>query len=198
MNDYIGNLLANELITIPFVTKAAGCITVLSKQVGETIKKFPCSKTIYRKNENNTVICERKEAYFDLLPNSNEAAVLYFEDLTCKLESTNKRYDVWRSQIKLVCWLHLDKVGFETDVLSNYTLNSIPKKLKENDNFLGGTAKVVEIYPKRPSPFETYDHNETNAQFLTHPFDAFALKIETVSYVKNNCLPIFELNPILC
>ena len=64
---------------------------------------------------------------------------------------------------------------------------SLPAQLAPAGLFYGGPLKIVQIYPKRPSPFEKYDLDETKKQFLIKPYDYFCLKLEYVVYAATNC-----------
>ena len=81
MNELIGDVLAQHFITLPFVTRTAGCVEIFKKSTKSVIKKFPVAGQIY-KTDSGQIYCDKSEDYQPITPNSQETGIVFFEEVT--------------------------------------------------------------------------------------------------------------------
>ena len=188
MNDKIAILLASQLIAKDFLTKAAGCVQELKFPVkGKKDKKIPAVRSLYT-SDGTVVKCLPEEDYKDLIPNSGETGILYFEDLGSKKTAGNVRMETWKGSLRLVCWLNHNKTATTTtEEACDEVKRDVPQHIENQFGIFSGKIKVVEVYPKRPSPFDRYTYDEKETQHLIFPYDYFSLKIEYVANVAAGC-----------
>lgn len=201
MNEHVTNLLAEQLIALPFVTKAAGVIQVLKlpKNDGKT-QNVPVVKAVFRK-AGHPEICENEGIYLDVLPNGAETGIIYFEDLGAKLENINDYIAQITGRLKLVAWFDFKKIGGTvtlTDLQQAVLATLANYKIPSSDYISSAVLKVEGIDSKRPDPFDKYGLDESNVQYITHPFDYFSLALYYVASVSRRCVPEIELNPEAC
>lgn len=200
IDEHIADIIAQYLIELNFVTKAAGVAFLLKKPIAQNKEiKVPVAFRLYRK-EGFTPQCLTAEAPYDLLPNSAETGIVWFEDLGAKTTASNPRYITMKGQLRLVCWFNKKKIGL--DVEAKTLMGLIWQALRPNlvaDSYLaGGHIKVSQIAPKRPDPFSLFDLNEAQKQFLSHPYGYFTFVIEYMAMVKPGCLEQIELTESVC
>lgn len=188
MNYIIAKALAKSLIGLSFLTKTAGCVQDVAFPVkNKRHKIIPAAKEVFV-SEGAAIKCLPAEDYTDLIPNSSETGILYFEDLGSKLTNSYARSEIWGGSLKLVCWVNHSKIENKTthDLL-NEIRAAIPQDLEAQGLIFAGKLKVTEVYPKRPSPFDKYGYDEKETQHLIYPFDYFSLKIEYTVHGAINC-----------
>jgi len=201
MNEHVTNLLAEQLITLPFVTKAAGVIQLLKlpKTDGKA-QIVPVVKGVFRK-DGYTEICENEDPYLDVLPNSAETGIIYFEDLGAKRKNINNYISQITGRLKLVAWFDFKKIGGTITLtdLQQAVLATLANYQIPSSSYISSAVLEVEaIDPKRPDPFDKFGLDESNVQYITHPFDYFSLTIYYVANVSSMCVPEIELNPETC
>lgn len=202
MNEIITDFLAQHFISLPFVSRAAGCVTVLRKaKNGGGEIKIPVAQLVYKTNEAGVTVCDVEQDYQDLIPVSSETGILYFEDLVgAKVVGSNKRYNTWEGRLKLVFWANLKKIGQLTTMgdLEAAIIGNLPQEIAANGAFFGAKVNMSKIFPKRPSPFAFYNYNETQTQFLAAPYGYFSLEISYTAMASRGCPTNITLNPELC
>lgn len=202
MNEIITDFLAQHFITLPFVSRAAGCVTVLRKpKSGGGEIKIPVAQLVYKTTEAGVTVCDVEQDYQDLIPVSTETGILYFEDLVgAKVTDSNKRYNTWEGRLKLVFWANLKKIGQLTTMgdLETAIIGNLPQQIAANGAFFGASVRMSKIFPKRPSPFDYYNYNEVQTQFLAAPYGYFSLEIAYTARASRGCPTNITLNPELC
>lgn len=201
MNEVITDFLAQHLINLPFVSRAAGVVNMLVTESGGKPNKIPVAPLIYTLNgEDNN--CDVEADYHSLVPDGKEVGILYFEEIDgAKLkEDGNRRINTWVGKLKLVFWSNLKKVGNDTTIgdLERIILSNIPRKITANGSFLGATVKTTKILPKRPSPFDKYSYKETKTLYLSLPYGYTSLEINYTALTSPNCPTNIVLNPEIC
>lgn len=189
MNKLISTALAQSLINLDYITRASGCIEELKipSKGGKGFKNVPAAREVFTAPS----VCE-SGAYKDMVPNSAEVGIIYFEDLGTRREKAG-RLEKWRGTMRLVCWLQVgESCG---NVYTTENINTIIASVREavtqdltsNGQIVSGKVWAAEEYPKRPSPFEKYDYNEKETQFLMYPYEYFSLKIEYFVVALGHC-----------
>lgn len=212
MIDRLAEILAQHYIGLSFVSKTAGAVQTLKKPIanGKTLK-LPVARQVYKKGIGSMdvegwfevgaeVTCDTEQPYYELLPDTKETGILYFESLGARSASHNKRYSTFTGFLKLVCWLNLKKIGTDIEpyLLGEAVMANMPQEIEPDGYFMGAHLKVAQIAPKRPSPFDQYDLNEAQRQYITYPYDYFSFNIEYKVMVLNACASNIELNPNIC
>ena len=189
MNKLLAKSLAESLVNLDFVTKAAGVVSrlTISSKNGRD-KSFPASTEVFTETG-----CNKDAKYTDLVPNSEDIGILYFEDKGARMINSNSRRETWKGELKLVCWLQIGEVcGTEhtyrdlNDIICTVK-DAVGQNIEPQNGIYAGHIRVTEEYPDRPSPFDQYDYNEADTQYLTHPYAHFSLKIEWQIIGKCNC-----------
>jgi len=202
MNEIIADFLAQHYLTLPFVTRAAGCVSVLSKpKKDKTVAKLPVTLRLFEQTEEGAVLCSRDEDYYPLTPDSSQAAILYFEDVAgAKVVDSNSRYLTWEGRLKLVLWTNFKLIGDELTLgdLEASLLANTPAAISASGALLGATVKPTRIFPKVPSPFSSYSYEEAQRQYLTAPYGYTAIELTYTARAARGCAANIVLNPVVC
>lgn len=203
MNEYIADLLAQHFIDLPFISKTGGCIQVLLKDnKGKKNTKLPVVKRIFTKTEEGALVCNDASDFFEMAPNSNNLGILYFEDMGANVVEKNRRYQSWKGSLKLVCWLNMKRIGTENDLanLIFATISGSPKTLPGTPGFVGGSLSVTKQFPKSPHPFQQFNYDEVQTQFITYPYEYFSLQLDykVRAVIGFNCSIKVDIKPELC
>lgn len=136
--------------------------------------------------------CEGNEEILRMYtPDSSKRVVLYFEDMGVSEQKDGARLK-YKSKIRLVCWLNTEKFQNAGCALDFYAITAIRKTFNTRPvNFQeiiwGLNVLNVTIPKKGPEIFAAYTFNEYR-QYLLHPYDYFAMDIESEFYV-SDCVP---------
>lgn len=187
MNHEIANILKGLLVDLDFVDKISGLVQtvymdVLDENKTRVQKSFPVScDATYEDCIDG--------AYLDLCPDSSKKSVLYFEDGGVAFIDQKGKFKNYRSILRLICWLNVAKIkAEECDVSTVCSMNGsaiksiicmfpkIPIDLGDIRRFY---PEVVNEVIRDNSIFSKYTYNEKQTQYLMHPYDYFALTIET-------------------
>lgn len=187
MNSGIANYLKSKLDSLVFVDLMAGMVRPVSKKIpseGKTVTKtfpLPCGVS---------ETCGDGELY-SLIPNNKRKSIFFFEDNGCRLIAHDRNGQHWESNLRLIGWVNTKKFNPQSCDLSNYIVQSLttslPFAVANYSPFIGVQVVAVSQDPKSPAIFSRYSFNEFY-QFLTPPYDYFALNITTRFTVKGNCL----------
>ena len=213
MNYTIAEILAKQLSYLPWLSKVAGLVQEASLTIkGGGIKKIPIASVVYtssldwsgRTNLDPAAVivpkyCEANEDYQDLIPNSLELGIAYFEDQGSKLVRELSTSDMYDGQLLLVVWINKKLIGnIATDVLLFEVMKALPRSIKQVPYVHNGKISIDTVEPNRPSPFEKYSYNEAEKQFLIYPYDYFSFKIKYRVIVSHGCAQLIEPAPIPC
>ena len=198
MNEIISDFLAQTFITLPFVSRAAGCVYGLPKDKDTLI---PVAPKIYTTNEQNTVSCEVEQDFYDLIPDHREIGILYFEDdMGARLTASNKRYNTWSGELTLVFWGNLKRVGLAYDMsdLEAALMAALPYEVPSSGLFFGGSINWSREIGKNRNPFRKYSYDETRTQYLAPPYGFFSKTVKYTVRAARNCPSSIVLTPIEC
>jgi len=203
MNEYIADILAQHFINLDFISKTGGCVQLLKKpqKEGKHIN-IPVVRRTYTSEVAGVVVCNETADLYDVAPNSNQLGIIHFEDLGADNTGHTRNYTTWKGSLKLVCWLNMKRIGSNNTVAKIVlaTLSNIPHVIAQDGQFLGGTLKAAKQYPKIPHPFKNYGYNETQTQYVTHPYDYFSIKLDYITRTVKGwtCRPEVEIKPENC
>ncbi len=192
MNTVIANILKERIETLNWVDVCSGLV-----------KEFIKTDTIIR-NDKPIVIrktfpvsCDVTNAdcvagkYMDLVPNSRKRSIIYFEDYGVRpIVQSNLDFS-WKSQLRLVCWVNMNKFDYNECSISALLIQSLLSKFPIGFGNLGGFNRVgfsvAGEIPKDARIFSRYSYDESVTQYLVKPFDYFALNIETTFTTNPTC-----------
>lgn len=202
MNGIIADFLAQHYLTLPFVTRAAGCVSTLSKPgKNKSVTKIPVAMRVFEETPTGPTLCIGDEDYHALTPDSSQAAILYFEDVAgAKVIASNSRYLTWEGRVKLVLWVNFALIGAEFTLgeLEASILANTPTELTASGALYGAIITPSKIYPKLPSPFEAYSYDEAQRQYLTAPYGYTSMEITYKARAARGCGANIVLNPVVC
>lgn len=187
-----------------FVDKIAGLV-VVGEKVQPTeidgafaVTKFPISL------DSNYDDCINTGCYKDLVPNSNQKGVLYFEDFGTSLSTQNRGgYYNYTSKLRIVCWLNNKLIqGENCQSINHLFINQIRSQLEKGPFNSGNFSKIkvtsTRIIENDMRLFSRYTYPSEAVKFLMHPYEAFGIDISVDYSISQNCLPELILNPSIC
>ena len=136
-------------------------------------------------------------SYIDLLPNSSKKSIIYFEDKGTTLIKEDKGRFFYRSTIWLVCWWNYKQTSSDlyTDTLYvGNVLALMPKMITGLDFISHVRIQLVRQLPKGADVvFGKYTYNEAEVQYVTYPYDFFALEYDLTFIFNSSCVtPVTE------
>lgn len=208
MNVEIADILKSKIEHLNFVDQIAGAIRPVIKvdviqdednQDIATVRKiFPVACNVSKQD------CEDNGRYFDLVPNDKYRTLIYFEDRGVRIVNREGRLMTFRSTLRLVCWINLNKFATTNCSLSSQIAAIIIKNLP-NTKFNSGDYQQITVgsiseVPKSPDIFASYSYLEETNQYLLYPFDYFALDIETDFSIRQDCIDddSIDITPKTC
>lgn len=200
--------LDNTIQLIEWVERYGGLVSsVIKKDVvgdnGQTVTKiFPVSDYTTAKE------CWEQGKYQALIPNSNYASVLYWEQLTPltnqQIIGAKKGVQELRARVRLVTWMNLPKLGLDSSASASAAFELITKvngtrmMAAPNDN-IKVRFEFLEKPQKDRALFSRYSYGDEIQNQLLYPYDYFALDFNLSIFVPLNCefsLTISE--PLTC
>jgi hypothetical protein len=136
-------------------------------------------------------------SYIDLLPNSSKKSIIYFEDKGTYLAKEEKGRFFYRSTIWLVCWWNYKLTSsdlYEDTPYVGNVLALMPHLITGLDFISHVRLRMVRQLPKDADMvFGKYTYNEAEVQFVTYPYDFFALEYDVTFIFNPACVtPITE------
>lgn len=201
MNAQLANILKAQIEGLPFIERLGGLVRTLtiSEDVEGTKKRktFPIDCSVSADD------CVRGK-YQDLIPNDAKRSVLYFEEIGPVQDiGRNRENYMFRSQLRLVGWLNLKKMGFTDCTWSGKAvlqiLSRLPRKPFNSGDLLRiKITSVAEVEKQAANIFGKYTYDEAINQYLLYPFDYFALNISTDFEVNPACIDEIAMQDELC
>lgn len=180
--------LSDKLATLPFLTKVGG---VVQTQQSDKFT-FP----VVLNTSNN---CEGD--YIDMLPNSTEIGVAFFELMTDTASRRQPHLYAHKAYIRLCVWIntkqlqpnnitliesHIRKALMETN------FSALPAYLTGVKIDVVGSTDYSYIYSK-------YNIDEKIRQYKMYPYTTFSLNLNIDYFFIDSCLPPITVTPIaLC
>lgn len=199
MTNDIADIIKSKIEGLPFVDRLAGLVKVLTiseeTDLGKKRKSFPVACNVSASECNN--ISKLK----DLTPDSSKRSVMYFEEFGgTVMTGTDRNYLLFRSSVRLVCWLNLKKMGLTDCGWSSTAVLSIMKELSSmtqpanyNNKYIQLQVKQINEAEKSPLIFSKYTYDEASNQYLIYPYDYFAINITVEFKINANCIDPLEI-----
>lgn len=163
-------------------------------------KKYPISSNVSAKE------CFDNGKYSDLMPDSRYKSICYFEQTSPTLPQSNINLGseafVFETNVKFVCWLNLNLLGFDVPDKSEIFQLEMYKffsKIKFLVNGIHGIKiKFISFGQKNENPFSNYSYENIEG-LLLYPFDFFVINLTIQYNVKIDCIEsVPVLTPIIC
>lgn len=215
MNDYIAIVLMSKLLDINYIQKFGGIVQTIQRTalVGkEKVNvKIPVAKA-FRQYKNITDRIEvlkcglTSKILEDFIPESKLSGMVYFEDngIGPDINKRHSSIDFYTSKLRLVGWFNQSLISndfnnmFRTQAM-NEILQAIITDRPENRSILKMLKVSVDNIPKADaSIFSDYDYNEAQTQFITAPYDFFAVDLNVSFGIPKKCLIKFTPEEIIC
>ena len=203
MNKELAHELRLMLNDIKIFSKIAGIAQpVIVTQPSATDKTI--DKVIPVTYDHNVRDCESQE--IDLVPNSTERGILYFEDLGTKNTSQMQGgYIDFQSRLNLVGWLNKSLItGNQYDEITGKVIVLILSKLKVANPINVGifkklSVKIDQIAEQSANIFKRYTYDEKATQFLRPPYEYFAITLICNFSILPSCIEQeFEFSDWAC
>ena len=187
MNQAIANIIKEHIENLDFVDKIAGLTAVTYFDIkgpeGVVQKAFPIACCV-------TADDCKEGAYNDLMPNSEYKTVIYFEDGGLSFEKAESNWKYYKSTLKLVCWINIEKLtdsGYcKSELPCTYAAHIVAEIIRALPEFPENLPPFDRVYSevvsqdiRSNSIFSKYTYDEKHSQYLMAPYDYFALDITT-------------------
>jgi hypothetical protein len=190
MNERIANIIKTQIDGLNFVDKIAGLVRavkvdVINENNIRVTKTFPVACDVTADE------CV-KGRYQDLIPDSKYKSIVYFEDGGTTMTGKDRDWILFRSNLTLVAWLNLQKIGCNCTYSTAAILSiiaSLPEfPINETNGLQQISINVINEVPKSFAIFSKYTYDEKISQFLLSPYDYFALNITADYRINVNCI----------
>lgn len=201
MNRDIANILKTYIEPLPFADKVGGLVkTVVFAQEGP-------DNTVVKKRMPIDCGTSAKDCvagkYVDYMPNSKYKSVHYFEDGGATPIGRDSKGFTYQSNIKLVGWLNLKKLGKTgcgaSALAISHILKAMPTNYRNSSPYTRILIKAESIDAKSDAIFTSkYTYDEEKLQFLMYPYDYYAINFRVQYTVPEACLPDWTNEPETC
>lgn len=213
MNAQIATILKDKLAAIDngelqqkglkFIDRLAGLVQVGEKaqptqiEGAFAVSKFPISL------DSNYEECISSGCYKDLVPNSKQKGILYFESQGAVPIGQSHGSFKYLVKLRLVCWINNRMIqGDNCKSISHLLITRIRTALESGPfnagSFTRITAKATNILDNDPKLFANYTYPVESVKFLMHPYEAFGIDYTIEFNISNNCLEELVINSISC
>ena len=189
MSTAIAEILRQRIEDLAIVDKSAGLVRAIPRSVqvnGRPITRyFPVGCNV---SDPDSCTIQQIE---DLVPSSNYASIIYFEDLGSTRRPVNiPGASAKTVRLRLVAWMNLNKLGplcTTGDAFQREIERTINADRYDLNPYKAMTHRVVGSPIKSNSIFAKYNYDEVNRQYLNWPYDYFAIDIETNFILQDGC-----------
>lgn len=199
MNARIAALLLSRLVGLPWIDKTAGLVRVAKKKLvsGKEIR-FPVGC-----NVTDAVACH-PSSVAELSPDTNFISVLYFEDRgAVVVNRTKTKGTSYTSKLRLVVWVNTPKLG--DACATGDAVQLLAQAAIEGDGrrynsgvFRSVLHRITSVAVKDAGIFSRYTYDDAGRQLFAHPFDYFALDIDTEFRLIAGCEEDLNIDPTEC
>ncbi len=174
-------LLSRKLVGLPFVQVLAGMAQTVTREDPDENNEVKIQRRFPVATDHNLGTDGEYSPERILIPDSNRACIIYFEDYGITMASRGRNF-AFTSSIRLVCWCNREKlvmgdpltghvVGrMQTGIIARLTGNPFNEGM-----FSRILVNVEKIPPQDAGIFGRYTYSETDRQYLRPPFDFFAI-----------------------
>lgn len=189
MSTAIAEILRQRIEDLAIIDKSAGLVRAIPRSVqvnGRPVTRyFPVGCNV---SDPDSCTIQQIE---DLVPSSNYASIIYFEDLGSTVRPVNiPGAQAKTVRLRLVAWMNLNKLGplcTTGDAFQREIERTINADRYDLSPYKAMTHRVVSSPSKSNSIFSKYNYDEVNRQYLNWPYDYFAIDIETNFILQDGC-----------
>jgi len=197
MTKDLGDILIDQIKTLPFFDKYAGVVKTISMSSNDGdrsyVKRFPVECNI------SPTQCESR--YKDLVPNNKNKSIIYLEDKGVSFVSQEGAWLRFSANYDIISWLNMPALGFTDCSYSAIAMGGMIKRLIKTPFAVGNYQRImvtnINEKSKQDNPFSKYSYSEEVNQFLLYPYDYFVLNVTLEFYVNSTCFTEEALQPNL-
>lgn len=189
--------LASGLQPLAFLTKIGGMARAHQTNDGGTTRIFPVARTIVPE-------AVGENPYLDMKPGGH-AGVVYFELLGDgpAPDSRPPRYIRSIASVRLVGHVNLHRLNPpNAEQAALNVLRYIPETLPDTSLAQMIRIEFLGFEPKGPGVFSRYNYPETESQYMTWPYDHFAINLRVhytfIPTAVPECVDAVEMLPEPC
>ena len=183
----------NQPTGLLFIERLAGLVQIGEKANPSTIEgafvvsKFPISMDIDYEE------CINRGCYKDLVPNSNQKGILYFEGFGTLPQGQDHGNYKYSSKLRLVCWINNKLIqGNEREIIAHKLITKIRETLESkpfNDGaFNRITVRATNFLDNDVKLFANYTYPIESLKFLMYPYEAFGIDYTVDFTISKLCL----------
>lgn len=203
MNNIIASILKSKLTELNFIDRLAGLVRVAEIsnpteiEGAFEVKKIPISSDVDFEQ------CFNSGCFKDLVPNSKNKGILYFEDLGCAPNGMQGAYYKYSSKLRVVCWINNKLIqGDNCQSISHLMITKIRSSLEigpfNQDNVQKISVSAYNIVGNDYKLFSNYSYPQESLKFLMHPYEAFGIDFKVDFCLSPKCLPEIIIEPYEC
>lgn len=204
MTRQIADILRKKLNGLVFLDKIAGLVQTVERtqpteiETAFAVTKFPSSA------DTNIEDCFRKGCYKDLVPNSKNKGILYFENNGIRITGMDKGFYQYQANLRCVVWVNNKLIQGTADCesITPQMITYIRKALEVGYFNDGDFSKIritaTGIIENEYRIFDKYTYPQEALKYIFWPYEAFAIDFSVSFQIHSNCLPEIILNPDIC
>jgi hypothetical protein len=169
--------IRENIATLNFVSKSAG---VVREQIKDK-QRFP-------------VIAVNDECtgdYTDLLPNSKESCIVFFELLNNSVEENRLHSVQYSAELRACVWVNTKLINpNDVDLIAAHISNKIAKTVfTANASYIKHPKTLISSGVDYKNPYSKYTIDENKNQFLMKPYAGFSINFKLDYIFVYDCLP---------
>lgn len=122
----------------------------------------------------------------DLVPDQNQAAILYFEETSSQVTEVKDKGIRMSCGLRLVCWYNTERMPLSHTQLFGRILSKLKDAKKSGGDIQALTLTFGTVQNTAGLIFSPYTYREEKAQFMQPPYYAFSVSINA-EYSLNLC-----------
>lgn len=192
----LAKVFMNTISDLPFTDKIGG----LAELTAEDSRKMLVACDYIQNN------CQGDKDYTELVPDKELKSLFYFENDRGASFKESKAGDimVFETDMRLVGWLNLQKLGYDDCNTTTLIMNALIKRLISNDELKKNldkpflAIKTTSVREDNRDP-KIFTKNGYKDNFRFKPYDYFAITIGVKFYVNYKCVEEFVVKtPLQC
>lgn len=196
MNQTIAEVLKGRIDGFTWIGRLAGLVRPITYTRAGTKVTIPVAASVIDRSG-----CEASDALREMVPDEGYGAMAYFEDGGITSERSRTRGISWTSRLRLVVWVNTSKLGGDLlvpDLAAQNLVHAMTHGPYNTDSLIGVRHSATGMPVRGAGLFSQYTYPESARQYLLHPFDAFAIDIETRFRIRDGCEEDVVAEDIAC
>jgi hypothetical protein len=193
------NLIVDQIVTglkldLAFVDKITGIVKPAKIDIAGTVKTIPIAFNT------NVTTCNDSELW-DFVPDDTKISIIYFEDRGTSMTKMENQSIYFTSNFTLVCWFNYKRLtGNMTNpsLIVGNVIKYLPVVMGNISPLIGVVLSVTGQQDNGGGVFSKYSYIEEQSQFITYPYDYFALDLQAEYSVRKECFTDIEICSAVC